>query len=586
MDGGLHIPSPSFRPQASKTESWGTKLFAASVRDVKPLAILVLAAALLFFGRLNAPLQEPEETRYAEIARQMLASGSLGAPVLNSQKYYDKPPLLYWLTMGSYALFGVHDWTARLPSAASGFLTILVLYLWSAGTLGRGAGFWSALMRCLSGRFIFLSRLLTMNSLLCLSATLAFASAHVGLNAQRHRKACWLACGLACGIGLLAKGPVILALVVPPVLLFSWFDQRSNGLTKIDAAILFLSAFAIAAPWYGWAAFDEPKFAGYFFWKHNFLRYMAPFDHAKPWWFYLEDCLLGMLPWSALLPFLLWSCRRGTRGNARAWPGQDGFALLAFAWTFVFFSFAGSKRSGYILPALPLLAYSLGAYLDSMLSAVKTPGEMRSYSPLKTLPLILASLVLSADIAGCLTAGTLGVVRPPAALLLAAIGLVGLCITVLGGRRLSPKGSWNLCALSVFVFLFAAIELALPRYAGRFSMRSQVRHFQVAACEPSVPVVCFPRGWDSVSFYLGRAGIRTFTAAQRDEMITFLQHHPRALAFIKKERGLASFLERLPASLEFVADGRQGNVAAGWIRTTAIRAGQIVEPEGPTLNSR
>ena len=80
---------------------------------------LLLAAAALFFGRLNCPLLEPDEARYAEIPRQMLAEGKLLVPVLHGQPYLDKPPLLYWLVMGSYRLFGVHDWSARLVSCST-----------------------------------------------------------------------------------------------------------------------------------------------------------------------------------------------------------------------------------------------------------------------------------------------------------------------------------------------------------------------------------------------------------------------------------------------------------------------------------
>src|SRR5262245_23723920 len=73
------------------------------------VAALFAVSTLLFFGRLGCPLQEPEEPRYAEIARQMLEKGNLVVPVLHGLPYYDKPPLLYWLIMGCYALFGVHD---------------------------------------------------------------------------------------------------------------------------------------------------------------------------------------------------------------------------------------------------------------------------------------------------------------------------------------------------------------------------------------------------------------------------------------------------------------------------------------------
>ncbi|HZT81402.1 MAG TPA: hypothetical protein VFA26_14325, partial [Gemmataceae bacterium] len=92
--------------------------------------VLAAAAALLFFGRLGTPLQEPQEARYAEIPRQMLASGSWLVPVLHGRPYLDKPPLLYWLVMGCYRLLGVHDWAARLVPGAAGFLTVCALAAW------------------------------------------------------------------------------------------------------------------------------------------------------------------------------------------------------------------------------------------------------------------------------------------------------------------------------------------------------------------------------------------------------------------------------------------------------------------------
>src|SRR5205085_5821258 len=92
------------------------------------LPVLLGAAALLFFTRLSCPLLEPEEARYAEIPRQMLAGGRFVEPVWHGMPYYHKPPLLYWLVMASYSLCGIHDWAARLVPACAGVLTVLVTY--------------------------------------------------------------------------------------------------------------------------------------------------------------------------------------------------------------------------------------------------------------------------------------------------------------------------------------------------------------------------------------------------------------------------------------------------------------------------
>src|SRR5207244_11245729 len=90
----------------------------------RSLPLLLVLTALLFFSRLGCPLQEPEEPRYAEIPRQMLASGSFTVPTLHGLRYYDQPPLLYWLVMASYTAFGVHDWAARLVQVTAAFCAV------------------------------------------------------------------------------------------------------------------------------------------------------------------------------------------------------------------------------------------------------------------------------------------------------------------------------------------------------------------------------------------------------------------------------------------------------------------------------
>lgn len=322
-------------------------------------AALAGVAAILFFTSLDCPLQEPEEPRYAEIPRQMLAQGSWLVPVLHGQAYYDKPPLLYWMVMTSYTVFGVHDWSARLPAALAGFLSVLVAYGWGRAVAARPAAIAGAFVLCLDARFLFLSHLLTMNGLLCLCVTAALAAAHAAIAGGEVRWRWWLASALACGLGVLAKGPVALVLVLGPTVLFAfWARVRIGG--KAWASHVALAA-AVAAPWFIAVAVRDPDFIEYFFWKHHVERYVAPFDHAKPVWYYVPDVLLGMLPWTLVLPFVLrraWATRHAV--------GAEHFFLLAGLFAFAFFSTSGSKRAGYILPAMPPLALALGSYLATL----------------------------------------------------------------------------------------------------------------------------------------------------------------------------------------------------------------------------
>src|SRR5207253_338054 len=151
------------------------------------------------------------------------------------------------------------------------------------------------------------------------------------------------------------EGPVALALVAVPVLAFQQLDRRTARLGRWWLAYLGV-AIGLAGPWYLAVALTQGEFAGHFLWRHNVVRYLAPFDHEEPFWFYLPTLLLGTLPWSLLLPPLVaFLGRRSVRTAARR-PAALGFFLLAAVWCLVFFSLSGSKRPGYILPALPPLA--------------------------------------------------------------------------------------------------------------------------------------------------------------------------------------------------------------------------------------
>jgi dolichol-phosphate mannosyltransferase len=327
--------------------------------------LLVLAAGLLSFSQLDCPLQEPEETLYAEIPRQMLAEGRLLVPVRHGQTFYDKPPLVYWLVMGMYQLCGVHDWAARIVSGSAAFLCVLVTYWWGKRTVGPRAAFAGALMLCLSPRWAQMARMVTINSLLTLCVVTALAAAHRALAGPELRRRWWLLSALAAGLGFLAKGPVALVLVAVPVLLYQLLDRRCARVGwRPWAAYLALVAL-VGLPWFVALAVRDPDFVNYFLWVHHVRRVLAPIDHPQPFWYYGPVLLLGMMPWALLLPGLVKHVAGWKRPNAPQRTGDLGFFLLAGVWSLVFFSAAGCKRPCYILPVMPPLALALGCYLDA-----------------------------------------------------------------------------------------------------------------------------------------------------------------------------------------------------------------------------
>jgi 4-amino-4-deoxy-L-arabinose transferase-like glycosyltransferase len=463
-------------------------------------AALVLAAGLLCYSRLDCPLQEPEETLYAEIPRQMLAADRILVPVRHGQNYYDKPPLLYWLVMGTYRVFGISDRTARLVPCTAAFLCVLVAYLWGKRLAGPRAAFAGALMLCLSPRFAQMARMLTMNGLLTLWVLVALAAAHRALAGPVLSRRWWLLSALACGLGVLTKGPVALALVAVPVLLYSYLDRRSARVGKRPWLAYLALTVGLPLPWFLLVAIRDPSFIHYFVWIHHVRRFLDPIDHLQPVWYYLPGLLLGMLPWTLLLPWLVVHLRSRVPAVREQRTGALGFFLLAGLWGLVFFSASGCKRPSYILPAMPPLALALGCYVDAACSL----GRLR-------------------------------------------------------------RTHWACVAAGTFVLLLGAAWWGLPAYARKYSLREDIAP-HVEARPGGVPVLCYPHGWDAVSFYLERNDVRVFRQAQLADMVTALEKQAESLVVVKSDDSLDRFLETLPPSLTFVPCSKRQPVAVGWVR--------------------
>jgi dolichol-phosphate mannosyltransferase len=534
-------------------------------------ALVMLAAALLFLSRLHSPLLEPDEARYAEIPRQMLLEGRWGVPTLHGQPYYHKPPLLYWLVMAAYAGFGIHDWSARLVPCIAAFLTVLVTYRWGRRTVGARAAFAGAIMLCLSARFVYLGRLLTLDSLLGLWVVLAWAAAHSAVRQRTLAWFWWLLSAGACGLGLLTKGPVALALVAVPVLAFQALDPRATR-PRLGAWLAYLLiALGLASPWYLFLAASHPAFVSEFFWTHNILRFVQPLDHEGPVWYYVPGLLLGMLPWSLLLPSLCrYLGRRSAASTARR-PAGLGFFLLTLLWCLGFFSAAGCKRPGYILPALPPLALTLGCYLDAALPRrLFRPLGAPSAQRLNRLAYRATLLVLTVGLGAGFLAVSLDMQKPLSGFLLAAGSGVGLLVLLQRGASRRVGISWGLCGGATLVLLYTALHQILPGYERKFSLRDQVRPQRPVTLDPAVSIICYPHRWDSVSFYLRRNDIRVYSPDRRTQLIADLREHRSTLVFLKTDdahsQALRELLGALPASLEFVPHGHHGIVTTGVIQ--------------------
>jgi 4-amino-4-deoxy-L-arabinose transferase-like glycosyltransferase len=347
---------------------WSQLLFPGAAPAAGPwrwdaLLLLLVLPAVLLYPCTSFYLFEPDEGRYAEIPREMLARGEWVVPYLHGEPYLDKPPLLYWLVMVSYQVLGVHDWAARLVPALAVHGCILLTYLLGRRSLGERAAFWGALALALAPGFTSMGRLLILDGVLAALVLLALCCAFEAVRTGTLSRRWWAGAALACGLGVLAKGPVALVLLVPPLWLHRRLGGRAARVGWRDGAVFAALVLAVALPWYVAVCLRTPDFARHFLWEHNVVRFLTPFDHLRPVWFYGPVLLLGLFPAVLLLvPFGRFLLATDTDVCRRRSP-ECGFMLLAGGWCVFFFSMSGCKLPTYILPAFPPLCLALGAFV-------------------------------------------------------------------------------------------------------------------------------------------------------------------------------------------------------------------------------
>ena len=328
--------------------------------------LVLFLPALLLYPTLGFDLLEPDETRYAEVPREMLAKGEWVVPLLDGVPYLDKPPLLYWLIMLSYQAFGISPASARLVPALCLHGLILACFATCRKPLGLRASLLGVGLLLLAPGFSIMGRLLTIDAVLaaCIGGAILSVWQSIHNNPGSPRLGWWLASAFFTGLAILAKGPIGLILVLPPVILFRFFRQESIPWKAL--CLYAIVALSMGVPWYALMIRRVPDFVHHFFWEHNIMRFLQPFDHQRGVWFYLPVLALGLLP-ATLFGLSFLRFQLGDEKGARALRGPtQSFLLLSGGWCVFFFTLSGCKLPTYILPAFAPLCLAMGPWLATL----------------------------------------------------------------------------------------------------------------------------------------------------------------------------------------------------------------------------
>jgi 4-amino-4-deoxy-L-arabinose transferase-like glycosyltransferase len=339
------------------------------------LAILFLAWLAAYGTALFRPtLLDDADSVHAEAAREIVLSHDWVTLHVNGIRYLEKAPLLYWAVAASFEIFGIHDWSARLPIAIGVLALLVSVYFLGRRVFGEKAGLYSALASGLAlGPYLF-TRFLIPDILVGLWLILSlgfFLRTFEG--AEPSRLACW---GLAasCAFSVLTKGLIGIVFPAAAIGLYLLWTHQLRHLLKmrlISSSLLFL---AIAAPWHLLAGLRNPAqgnvrgFFWFYFINEHFLRYLnkrIPRDYGTvPLLLFWGLLLVWLFPWSAFLPQALASVKFSRlRESVDSPAARARLVLLLGAFFVVFFFSFSTRQEYYVLPALPALALLIGAWL-------------------------------------------------------------------------------------------------------------------------------------------------------------------------------------------------------------------------------
>ena len=482
--------------------------------------IALLLGTLWFAGLGERWLLNPDEGRYAEIPREMLATGDWVTPRLNGIKYFEKPPLQYWATAATYAAFGLGQGAARLWPALLGVIGVLSMYRATLRLWGSPTAVATALILASSFLFIVAGHVLTldMGTTGWLTVSLAaFLLAQQDQAKPGERRQWMYVVWFGMALAVLSKGLIGLVLPVGTLAIYMVWQRDWGLLHRLHLLWGLAILLAVCAPWFLLVSQRNPEFAQFFFVHEHFQRFTSEVHHRPgPWWYFLPVLVAGLLPWTGFLPGAV---------AAALWP-QPGYfqpARLLLVWAgfiLLFFSLSSSKLPFYILPVLPALAPLLA--MQALCVDTRRLARQAAVTALLGVAVAAGGLALVLNLVpGDILAG-----EPRQLGEWVILGGVALALAAGVGAAAASRGNRMLALLSLSVGMLLAVQVgALTHNAGLqgFSGHDLAEVIR-PRLRPATEIYALRHYDQSLPFYLRRTVV---LVDYRDEFAPGLDREPR-----------------------------------------------------------
>jgi 4-amino-4-deoxy-L-arabinose transferase-like glycosyltransferase len=346
--------------------------------------------AIYAAGMFTPPLLDDVDTIHAEAAREMLLRHDWVTLYTNGLRYLEKAPLMYWSLAASYELFGISDWSTRLPLMLGFLALVLITYRLGSYAFGERGGFYSGLALVTSiGPYIF-TRFLIPDVMVGLWLALSYYFFLRSLEEDPpSRLTCW---GFAavCALNVLTKGLIGLVFPISTIGLYLLLTRNLRYLATLRILSSTLVFFVLAAPWHVLAAIRNPAqgqargFLWFYFVNEHIMRFLnkrvPPGYETVPLALFWALLLLWLVPWAVFLPQALRDVPLRWRQLGAPMDRRQRANLLFFLWALVillFFSFS-TRQEYYTIPALPGIALLTGGWLARESSPDASESERRA----------------------------------------------------------------------------------------------------------------------------------------------------------------------------------------------------------------